>query len=246
MTEMAAAGIHGDERNMDRASIALELAAVLSLFALSLAAFPLTRIMEGGVVAQLYPFVRMGAFLLLVTWLLRRRGQSWRDLGLKLPRWAPAILAVVLGYVAVVAMMVLVVVPTIRALGISYGTPPALAYLEGNGAALAYWLAVSWLAAAFGEELLARGWLLNGIERLMGSHRTLAVATAVIGQALLFGVGHAWNGVGGMIVASAVGLVLGLAYLVGGRNLWPVILVHGLLDSQSFLAIYAGVAPGPA
>jgi membrane protease YdiL (CAAX protease family) len=65
---------------------------------------------------------------------------------------------------------------------------------------------------------------------------------AVLLQAVLFGAVHAYNrGLFGFLVLGAVGAVLGTFYLVFQRNLWPVILAHGLGNTLGFLLRYFDV-----
>jgi membrane protease YdiL (CAAX protease family) len=94
-----------------------------------------------------------------------------------------------------------------------------------------FWaIPVSWGSAAFGEELLARGFILNRIGQVIGSLRTPAIAAAVVLQAAIFGSFHIYQGIGGALITGAAGLVIGLIWLLGGRNLWPCFLLHGLID----------------
>lgn len=94
-----------------------------------------------------------------------------------------------------------------------------------------FWaIPVSWGSAAFGEELLARGFILNRIAHVIGSLRTPAICAAIVLQAAIFGAFHIYQGIGGALMTGAAGLILGLVWLVGGRNLWPCFLLHGLID----------------
>jgi membrane protease YdiL (CAAX protease family) len=62
---------------------------------------------------------------------------------------------------------------------------------------------------------------------------------AVLLQAFLFGAVHVYNrGLFGLLVLGAVGAVLGIFYLVFHRNLWPVILAHGMGNTLGFLVRY--------
>jgi hypothetical protein len=244
MTAIALEATRGDAgTGRGRAALALETAGVLALFAGSLALFSADRIVEGGLLAHAWPVLRMGAVLLLLTWLLKRRGESWAELGLRRPQSRRrAALATIGGYFGILAFVALLVLPALAAAGTPNGAPHGFEGLRGNGVELAYWIAVSWLVAGFGEELLARGWLTNRLEQIFGPGRS-ATAFALVGQAVLFGAAHAWNGIAGVVVAGAVGFGLGLVWLMGGRNLWPAIVIHGLIDSQSFTALYLGVMP---
>jgi membrane protease YdiL (CAAX protease family) len=44
-------------------------------------------------------------------------------------------------------------------------------------------------------------------------------------------------------VDSAIaGLILGIAYLLAGRNLWACILAHGFIDTFAVVVTYLGIA----
>lgn len=73
-----------------------------------------------------------------------------------------------------------------------------------------------------------------------GASGVLVFVTAVTVQAVIFGGLHFYQGVGGMIIAGATGLALGLTWLIAGRNLWAGIVIHALLDGSAMTAIYLG------
>jgi CAAX protease family protein len=102
-------------------------------------------------------------------------------------------------------------------------------------------LPLGWGTAAFGEELIYRGFLNTRLSVAFGGGRS-AVALAAVGQALLFGLGHTYLGPLGVMNATAIGLVSGGVYLAGDRNLWPVIIAHGLVDSVGITTLYLGLA----
>ena len=45
-----------------------------------------------------------------------------------------------------------------------------------------------------------------------------------------------------MLTSGSIGLVFGIAY-ARGRNFWPVIVAHGIIDSVALIALYAGLLP---
>ena len=101
------------------------------------------------------------------------------------------------------------------------------------------WLAIAWTFAAFGEEFVYRGYILNRMaETLGGTH--LAVWVAVFGTALLFGIGIT-VGPAGMIDTGISALVFGALYIWSGRNLWLPILTHGLTDTIAIVLIFFGL-----
>ncbi len=110
--------------------------------------------------------------------------------------------------------------------------------IKGNLPNYLLWLVIVWTAAAFGEEMFFRGFL---ITRLQTAFKGLPLATvlAVLLPALLFGYGHMYyQGLRGLIVTGTIALVFGTMFLVFKRNLWPIILLHGLIDTLTFTALY--------
>ena len=70
-----------------------------------------------------------------------------------------------------------------------------------------------------------------------------AAVLAALAQAVLFGLGHAYQGATGILVSGAIGLAFGLLML-RFRTVWPLVIAHGLIDTVSMLALYAGARPG--
>lgn len=64
---------------------------------------------------------------------------------------------------------------------------------------------------------------------------------AILLQAVVFGALHAYQGLGGRVVAGVSGLSLGLIWRFSGGNLWAPIVVHGLIDFISITEIFLGV-----
>lgn len=76
-----------------------------------------------------------------------------------------------------------------------------------------------------------RGFL---ITRLQAAFKGLPWSSvlAVLLPALMFGYGHMYyQGLRGLVVTGAIGLAFGTMFLVFKRNLWPIILWHGIVDS---------------
>jgi uncharacterized protein len=112
-----------------------------------------------------------------------------------------------------------------------------LDFIKGNAAALAAMLAVSWTTAAFGEEIVFRGFLLSRLAGLdVSVENWLWIVLGL--QALVFGLAHAYQGIGGVVVTALLGAVLGTLTIFADGNLWPAIFVHGLINTVSLGAIY--------
>jgi len=180
--------------------------------------------------------------LALATWLLRRRGQSWGAIGFRRPLSLRTTAAWTVGLL--LADMLLVPLAT-SILGTAFHLPTqhleSFADLRGNTARyLLLLIPISWGTAAFGEELLFRGFLARRLADAFGGSGRAELAAAV-GQATLFGLGHAYLGPRGMLNAGGLGLLAGLCYRWNGRNLWPLIVAHGLVDSVGMTVLYLGM-----
>ena len=111
-----------------------------------------------------------------------------------------------------------------------------MAPLVGNLELLIMLLPLMWVAV-FGEELLFRGLLLNFFAKRFGSDRRAWIA-AIFVSALLFGIGHFWQGPRGIIATGLGALVFGAGFYLCGRNLWPPVVAHAIGNSLGFISIY--------
>jgi membrane protease YdiL (CAAX protease family) len=177
------------------------------------------------------------ASLILKSW-----GMSWKSIGLARPRsWRSTILW------AIGAMLISIIVSIAIQIAVQFLAGPALApsdqteynVLAGNLPLLLVYLAAAWTAVAFGEEMLFRAFLTNGLARPFEWTRKTAVL-AILGSSIAFGLAHYSWGFMGVIETFFFGLVLGLAYLQSGRNLWVTIIAHGLANTLKFAALYMG------
>lgn len=71
----------------------------------------------------------------------------------------------------------------------------------------------------------------------------IAWSTAIVIQAIVFGLGHAYLGVSGALSAGVSAFAYGLFYMLAGRNLWPLILVHGIWDTLGISLVYLSGHP---
>lgn len=175
----------------------------------------------------------------LVLWLSTRPGEL-ANLGLQRPsqprvifRWV-IIIMVADTLIAGMATPVLVSV---------FGETQQISRFEdvpGNLTLLLTILPLVWLIAAFGEEFFFRGFLLTRLAQLFGTTRW-AWGLAIVLQAIAFGALHAYQGPVDMILIGIGGLVYGVGFVVAKRNLWPLILAHGINNTVGFVLLYAGV-----
>ncbi|MBE7218127.1 MAG: CPBP family intramembrane metalloprotease [Caulobacteraceae bacterium] len=228
------------------------LAAAVQLLALYGATVGVLTFLSPGVVIggpalpKLLFLLRMAVLLAVATGLLWMRGLGWADVGLRRPKLGRFLLAVTLGFLACALAAASVRIAQ-GALGQHGAVGPAKDYamfqpLAHHLPEYLFWLFATWTTAAFGEEMLFRGFVLDAIQRILGG-RSWAVFAAVILQGLLFGVLHLYQGLNGAEVATALGIMLGFVWWASGRNLWAGVLIHGAFDSLAMTVIYLGLLP---
>lgn len=184
-------------------------------------------------------------FLFLLGWVsLRWRGLRWHDVGLARPASWPR--TIVIGLACGVGMELLELFFTQPLLAKLFGKMPDLSLLgemRGNWKALLLFIALSWTLAAFGEEMVYRGYLMNRVAGLFRNPR-VAWAVSLILVSLVFGLAHFDQGITGEVENMIDGLLLGTIFLVSGCNLWAAIIAHGVTDTVDFVLLYLGRYPG--
>lgn len=188
----------------------------------------------------IFPFPILPLFL--VAWVsLRLRHMRWRDVGLRHPdKWLPTIGIALLVGVGYQALDTLLIAPLLQQLTGEAINLSQFSSLRGNPLVLLVFLVASWTEAAFIEEMFFRGYFFNRLTDLAGGQR-LGIAITLIGNAVVFGLAHVYQGITGVLDTVLAGLLLGLLYLLARRNLWLPILVHGIIDTVGVLLIYAGL-----
>ncbi|MDQ7018432.1 MAG: type II CAAX endopeptidase family protein [Robiginitomaculum sp.] len=193
--------------------------------------------------------VSLVTVLVILTGYMRFRGLSWSDMGLRaLPgikaklMVIPQAFLVFLAFAAVLAPIFLIS----EALGLTVmteipaGVEERWGDIAGSLPHYLLWMGIVWTASTFGEEMFFRGFL---ITRLQAAFKGLPMTSilAVLLPALLFGYGHMYyQGLRGFIVTGAIALAFGAMFLVFKRNLWPIILLHGIINSIGMTSRYMG------
>jgi membrane protease YdiL (CAAX protease family) len=109
-------------------------------------------------------------------------------------------------------------------------SPDVDVLVEKAGESVWWWLAVS-VTAAVCEETAFRGYILT---RVKGVFRKSRWVLPVVLSTFAFASGHSYQGVGGLILLFAYGLMFCGLYLYT-KSLWPCILAHFI---QNFSAIF--------
>ncbi len=198
-------------------------------------------------IANLFGYLPLTStiYILLYAWLsLWLRGNGWKDFGLKKPdSWRKTILLSVSVGVLYQALSIYVIEPLLADLTGELPDVSTFNSLVGNESLLIFWLAISWSLAAFGEEMVYRGYFMHRFKDLLKNEKIGWIFGLLI-SSVLFGGVHLYQGASGMIAVGLTGLIFGWLYFATGKNLWAPILAHGIYDTAGFAMIYFGVYPG--
>jgi uncharacterized protein len=185
-------------------------------------------------------------YLLVLAWaMLFVRGKRWGDVGFRWPEHATS--ALLLGAVAGIALAVhelLVLEPLVRSIT---GSSPDLSLfkqLKGNLEATLLFIALSWVLAAFGEEMVWRGYAMNRVAEFAGG-TTVAWILSTLVVNIAFGIAHDYQDISGIAITAIGGVTYAVLYFLAGRNLAVPIMAHGMQNTCDFLFMYrGGIIPG--
>ena len=169
-------------------------------------------------------------------------GRPFAMLGLRIPfdaRWiAGAVLCVLmLAYINGQARAVKRLSPErIERVRASLGRTAAI--LPRTVAEYRWFLALA-VTAGTCEELLYRGYFIATMSPW------ITLPGALVAGAVVFGIGHAYQGARGIAKTGLVGLIFGIVYVATGSLLWPILL-HVLLDIQGGTLAYRVLASARA
>lgn len=172
--------------------------------------------------------------MIVATALLWRRQHTWYELGMRWDvRIKPTVIYTVIAFLAIIATAVLSKELATHYVG-EKTSSGRFDFVVGNLPAYLFVMALVWTHSAFFEEMLFRAFLISRVSDTLGGGR-LADIAALIAISVFFGYRHYYyQGFHGAVVTGAMGLSIGILYLwFGRRNLMPLIIAHGLVNSIS-------------
>jgi membrane protease YdiL (CAAX protease family) len=227
-----------ENRGLDALSVVIVLAPALAKLLLIVSG----ALDRTGAAAEQFAWWGIVASMLLVWFILWSRGDGLSAIGLGRPAsWPRTILlalGVMLGAVIVAQLAQQLTAP------LTDGQGPDISRFDrirGNPGVLIGNLLSVWFNSAFGEELIWRGFLLTRLAHVLGGSRGALWGSVAI-SSVLFGVLHVYQGFAGVVTTGMIGLVFCVFFVLLKRNLWALILAHGLMHLMSFTAIYFGLA----
>ena len=193
---------------------------------------------------HLIPFSKT-PFLVAFGWLsLRIRGITWRSIGLSpYQNWKRTLGMGIAAGVLMEALELFVTQPFLVRVLHKQPDLEVFRMLHGNLKLTLIFVGLAWVVAAFGEEMVYRGYLMNRVADLFKRTRW-AWIISLLAVHVGFGLAHAYQGVTGVIDEGLMGILYGIIYLRSGHNLSVPIVAHGIQDSIDFILLFLGRFPG--
>jgi uncharacterized protein len=184
-------------------------------------------------------------YLVLFGWIsLWVRKLRWRDVGLcRFRNWKTTLGWGIAAGVALEGFELFVSQPILVRLLRKQPDLEDFRPLVGNLKVTLIFIALAWVLAAFGEEMVYRGYLMNRVADLFNRTRRAWIISLIVVH-LGFGLAHAYQGWTGILDEGLMGILLGVIYLRTGRNLAVPIVAHGIGDSIDMVLIFLGKYPG--
>jgi len=189
-------------------------------------------------------FLSKTPYLFLLGWAsLRLRGMRWKDVGFTRPSsWKLALFVGLLAGLFIEAFELFISQPLLARWTGKMPDLSAFSAVHGHLKIVVIYILLIWILAAFGEELVYRGYLMNRLAGLFRVRSRWVISVIVV--AMIFGCSHTGQGSTGILENIWDGFLLGAVYLACGRNLTAAIVAHGVTDTLDLLLMYLGKYPG--
>ena len=179
------------------------------------------------------PFFLLSVYILFITF---RRFNSFESLGLK-----PTIPFIKIFYWGVGAAFIRLLSSEglVYLFGLFDAAPDVsfVSPIQGDFTAFLISLPFMWLIAGLGEEILHRGFIMRKLALIWGDTNKAWIKALII-HAAIFGIGHFYQGLSGVIITTVSGIIYGAAYYFSGKNLWVSIIAHSIANTVAFFEIY--------
>lgn len=174
--------------------------------------------------------------MLALSLLIRR--EKFNSLGLKKSKSWPRVIGA--SFIIAVLLQLFdagVLMPVLNRLTGTTINYSGFANLQGNPSQLLFLLPLGWTLAAFGEEVVYRGYLQKLLGELFG--KGIGGAVIAIGiSSLLFGLAHRDQGLIGVVVTTLDAVIFSLLKRKFDDNLWAAILAHGIYNTIGIVVFY--------
>lgn len=143
-----------------------------------------------------------------------------------------------LGLFAFYAFAIVPLVTKLTGVPINYSS---VHFLEGNLQASLVAVLVMWATAAFGEEIIFRGYFIRQFVKFFGDGK-VSIAINIVLFSCFFGFMHMQQGITGQLVTGFMGVLFGSIFYMRKYDLWFMIVLHGVFSTLGVICFYYGLA----
>jgi uncharacterized protein len=189
------------------------------------------------------PFLKLNLLYVitaLIIMLLSKfvRKEKWSEYGFKAIKWKMLFLAIAFGviYGLVDNFFIEQLITKIT------GAEPDLstyASVKGNVGHLIAMLGIGWVIGGFFEEWFFRGYMYNRIQSVI-HNPIIFKCTAIVITSIVFAFAHTYQGIGGIVDTGLFAVVMGLLYFALGKNVWYLMIIHGMYDTVGIIRLFLG------
>ncbi|CAL2089130.1 CPBP family intramembrane glutamic endopeptidase [Tenacibaculum sp. 190524A05c] len=109
--------------------------------------------------------------------------------------------------------------------------------VKGNPVSLIFLLIFVWVSAAFGEEIVWRGYFMKQFVKFFGEGK-ISMTINILLFGILFGLMHSYQGITGQLLTGIIGMILSYIFYKKKYDLWLNVAIHGWFDTIAILALY--------
>ncbi len=198
----------------------------------------IVELLIAGVVIILDLFIPTIIILVIIGFSFLIRKEKLQTLGFrKNSSWLNMIMTILVLVVIWTLLHLSVFMPVLNHLTGTTQDLSAFENLKGNFNQLLFFLVLTWTLAAFGEEIVYRGYLQKRILDVFGDTRT-GIILAVGISSLLFGLAHTEQGTIGVVLTFLDAIFFSLIKIHYDNNLWAAIFAHGASNTIGLIGFF--------
>jgi len=192
------------------------------------------------------PFLKMNLMyvisaMVIVLFAKFMRKEKWSDYGFKSINQKMLLLAIAIGIVYGIVDNYFIEQMITKLTDVK---PDLSTYesIRGNLGRLFGMLAIGWIIGGLFEEFFFRGYIFNRMQSIFHNPVVYKFITIAV-TSIVFAFAHTYQGIGGIVDTGLFAVIMGLLYFVFGRNIWYLIIIHGLYDMVGIFRLYLGNWP---
>jgi membrane protease YdiL (CAAX protease family) len=177
-----------------------------------------------------------GITIALITFWAKR--WDWSYFGLSKPNWIKSIISGMLYSIGIFVLVDIIIQPIFEHL---FGEINLQAFdgIKGNFISYLIFILFMWIVAGFGEEFLFRGYIVKRLAIIFGdTNKSWIIAVTI--TAIIFGLGHIYQGTSGVLTTGIIGFIMGMIFFRHRQNLSIAMFTHGFYDMIGITLLYFG------